>query len=1057
MPQVRSGFRVPALSAMTLALVLTLTAIAARSAEMKTTILFDIDAQPLSTALIEFSKQSRIQVMSSGEDLSGHMAPAVKGRLTVGEVLDRLLAGTQLHYSSAGDHTITVAPEGKPMHLPGASQTTQDGRQITASNLSVAESVAPLSDTPRAGPPEDSKPKEQLTEIVVTGSYLRRTNTETPSPVQIIGSDEIERSGKTSISDVLRSLSADNSGTLSQAFNQAGAAGGSGISLRGLTVNATLVLVDGHRMTPYPLQDDGQRSFVDLSSLPLAIIDRVEVVKDGASSAYGSDAIAGVVNIILKKSFTGLAISADGGITTRGDGATERAAVTWGAGDLDKDASNFYLSVEYRHQSRIAQSRRGSYLSNLDLRPYGGPDNTGGIISPGNVAPSNFTQTTVGMVAPLSNGAQTGPFQLLPGCTNSNYSGGCTWDKVSQSLIQPDTHGVDATARFTQRFANGWEGRLTASVFESASEQMWNTGPAQVPSTWAGSGNGLVVDQTNPATTQIVLPIGHPDNPFPNSQALLYYTFADVGPEHRTVDTTLEHLVADLHGAIGSWDLSALLGYGHGATDSRYHGWIRASVLDQLLANDTYRVGVNAHLNSPALDAALAPVMPVTATSSLAFASVTATHKLIDLPGGPLDFAIGVEGRHLTADNPAPPYTASGDIVSFGAGFSSGTETVKAAYTELVAPIARWLEIDASGRYDYYTSNLNAFTPKFGVKWTPLSMLAVRGTFSRGFRVPGIAERGTARSAGATLGPVDPVRCPVTQLASDCNGAEIGLLSVSNPNLRPEQSRSYTLGLVLEPIRQVNLSLDYFNIRRDGDIIFSTAAGGVPTRGAPQAAYPNLSGPYIFEMAPYINALFTRTAGIDADLRTKINFNGLGDLTLAFTATYLTMFQQDVPVSFPGGSIQPVLASYVGTVGPTVISGEVGTPRTRGTIQLAWQRGDFTVGSFVNYHSGMKAVDQSLPSFVPDPANPGKSLIAFPCLTPINPTSCHIASFTTTDFFFQYNLNERMVLHFELANAFDRIAPLNTVSYGGVNYNPSLDQAGAVGRYVQLGVRYKVY
>lgn len=109
----------------------------------------------------------------------------------------------------------------------------------------------------------------------------------------------------------------------------------------------------------------------------------------------------------------------------------------------------------------------------------------------------------------------------------------------------------------------------------------------------------------------------------------------------------------------------------------------------------------------------------------------------------------------------------------------------------------------------------------------------------------------------------------------------------------------------------------------------------------------------------------------------------------------------------------------------------------------------------MNYHSGLKAIDQSLPSFVAGPNNPGKSIATYPCLTPINPSSCRIASFTTIDFFAHYDWSDHLGVNFELANAFDRIAPLNTVSYGGVNYNPSLDQAGAVGRYAQLGVRYK--
>ncbi len=146
---------------------------------------------------------------------------------------------------------------------------------------------------------------EPLATVIVTGSYLRRTDTETPAPLQVITSEEIEKSGKQTISDVIRGVSADNSGTLTQNFSGALAGGASGVSLRGLTLDATLVLIDGHRMAPYPLADDGQRPFVDLSSLPMSMVERVEVLKDGASAIYGSDAIAGVVNIILKPQFRG--------------------------------------------------------------------------------------------------------------------------------------------------------------------------------------------------------------------------------------------------------------------------------------------------------------------------------------------------------------------------------------------------------------------------------------------------------------------------------------------------------------------------------------------------------------------------------------------------------------------------------------------------------------------------------------------------------------------------------------------------------------------------------
>src|SRR6202789_254759 len=165
----------------------------------------------------------------------------------------------------------------------------------------------------------------ELQEIVVTGSLIKRTDTETPSPVQIITDQDLKNSGYTNVVDVLRNLSANGSGTLNQGFGQAFAAGGSGIALRGLSVGDTLTLIDGERMVSYPLSDDGERSFVDVSAIPINAVEGIDVLKDGASAGYGAEAMAGVVNIKLKKSYVGAEFTAEAGSTQHGDGTTEHA------------------------------------------------------------------------------------------------------------------------------------------------------------------------------------------------------------------------------------------------------------------------------------------------------------------------------------------------------------------------------------------------------------------------------------------------------------------------------------------------------------------------------------------------------------------------------------------------------------------------------------------------------------------------------------------------------------------------------------------------------------
>ena len=196
--------------------------------------------------------------------------------------------------------------------MPGAMRLSHELRRLitasaAASTLFAISAHAQTSTAAAQGP--------ELQEIVVTGSLIKRTDTETPSPVQIITDQDLKNSGYTNVVDVLRNLSANGSGTLSQGFGQAFAAGASGIALRGLSVGDTLTLIDGERMVSYPLSDDGERSFVDVTAIPFNAVESVEVLKDGGSAVYGADAIAGVVNVKLKKTYVGAEFTMEMGTT----------------------------------------------------------------------------------------------------------------------------------------------------------------------------------------------------------------------------------------------------------------------------------------------------------------------------------------------------------------------------------------------------------------------------------------------------------------------------------------------------------------------------------------------------------------------------------------------------------------------------------------------------------------------------------------------------------------------------------------------------------------------
>ena len=985
---------------------------------------FAIQRQDATTALPELSSQSGVQLVFPYDQLHGVSVGPLIGNFTTGEALERLLRGTGLeaHRDSSGIYLVVRAKE--RMQPPAAA--------------------------PSSGPPSEavavSAPLETVT---VTGSNIRRAEGESPSPVQIIRTEDIERRGITSVGDAIRALPADNSGTLLQAFSGALAGGAAGVSLRGLTVDATLVLVDGHRMAPYPLADDGQRPFVDLASLPLGVVDHVEILKDGASAIYGSDAIAGVVNIIFKRTFTGLELTANTGASYRGDGLSDRMSALYGVGDLATDGHNSYVSIEYRHQDPIAQTSRGAYLNELDLRSLGGRDlRSGTILLP---PPNNFAFTTPGMVAPVQAG-QAGKFYLLPGCApqDLNYSGGCTWNSNSYRQIQPGTSGFNITGRHTRQLGP-WQGSLTASVFQSSAEQ-YNNPPTHIPNTWVGAASGALVDQTNPATTPILLGPTHPDNPFnPASPyfaaaaayygpafaryvhlpALLYASLTDLGPQHSLFRTDIVRLIADLRGPVGDWDVATASGYIRAATHITYRGFVRASALNAALANSSYRVGENAYLNSPSLDANLVPETSDTAVSALSFVSLDATRVLDSMAGGPLSVAAGAELRRQTSDNPGQPYATGGDIIDAGSSYARGVQTVSAAYLELSAPLLKDVELDAAARADYYHGTGLSLTPKVAAKWTLLPQVALRGTFAGGFRAPGPAENGVGSTGTVTTAPIDVLRCPFTNLPSDCGQTTVAVLSRTNPELRPERSHSYTLGLVLQPGAGTKLSVDYFHIRRDDEIVTEPLGLATPVRGAQQPG-TRFPGPIIYYNEPYVNASSSTTAGLDIDLHSGFPLAG-GTISAGASGTYLTSSQQQI------GS---ATYHYAGTVGPTAVGAAVGTPRARVTGSLVWERGPLSFGSAINYHGGMKAVDEST-------SGPSVCLQ----LSQGNP-HCYVASFTTADMFGQFQWSARLRTTLSVINVMNRPPPLNTATYGGQNYNPSLDQAGAIGRYFELTLRY---
>ncbi|SFF33429.1 iron complex outermembrane recepter protein [Dyella marensis] len=898
--------------------------------------------------------------------------------------------------------------------------------------------------TPPPPPPPQDQAK-QLQTITVTGSAVPRIDVETPSPVTVLTAQQIQRSGMTTVSDVVRSISADNSGSIPNAFANGFAAGSSGVALRGLTVNSTLVLVDGHRAASYPVADDGQRSFVDLNTIPLAAVDRIEVLKDGASSLYGADAIAGVVNIILKPNYKGVEGTVDVGTSQHGGGFTRKATLLAGAGDLEKDGHNGYIAIQYQKDNPIWLRQRGFPFNTQDLRSIGGPDLNIG-------QPGQRTGSVYGSVTP---GSLTRPGDITSGTPNAgalaqplrpcgSNSIGVTDDTGSyceqnfQSLygqVQPAMEQGGIYGRFTMKINDTTRAYISASYFEA---KTWVPGlPRQVQSS------------TPHNTNNIALPPGNPSNPFPNDYALINYAFGDMANGFN-YDNHNARIVGGVSGAFGEWNYDVTAVINHDWLDTKQYGFISYAALLDAINNGTYNFA-NPAANSARVRSALAPGYDKTSTSDLDSLDLAANRSLWDMAGGPLGFAVGAQFRHESIDDPTlnPDFEFQG----LGNAHTKGSRNVSAGYVEFNAPLLETLEMDVSGRLDHYSDVGSHFTPKIGIKWKPFDWVALRGTYSKGFRAPSFSENGSSSSQGFInhTPPADFIAAHGGSGNGYVNQYALSLATLANKDIKPEKARNYTLGVLVQPTNWLNVSVDYFNIKKENVIGPADASAALANyyAGLPQApgvvVIPDTPDPLHPNALPrpaeidslYINATSLKTTGIDVDLQAHFDFNHDMHYISQFSGTQIFNWT----LTLPDGTKQ----QFVGTHGPYQLSSGAGTPRRRMSWANTFVWGPATITGTLYHVSGMDnyALDAGT-----DPSN---------CLSVI-PVSCHIGSFTYMDLTGSYQINDHIAVTASVMNLFDRKAPFDPSNYagGGANYNPTYAQAGLVGRFYNLGVKLKL-
>jgi iron complex outermembrane receptor protein len=742
------------------------------------TVAFDIRPGSLDAALIAFATQSGRQLVYSPSLVAGRQSAGLRGRFTPEAALERLVEGGAIEVRRRGDKAFVLK-----------------ARKLGAVPAASFEPQSPLSGV--------DDPSNQLSEIVVTGSLIRGP-ARGASPVVTVSRDDLDRTGKSTVADMLTDLPQAFGGNASADTNLANTDGSganptvsTGINLRGLGASATLVMVNGRRMAGSGLKGD----FADISTVPTAAVDRVEVLLDGASALYGSDAVGGVVNVILRKDFDGTETRARVGAATAGGAFERQFAQTVGK---SWDTGHALISYEHWRRDRVASADR-AYAADADLRPLGGTDHRFFYSHPGNIlvlTGGSYVPTWAIPAGQLGTGLTPASFQA----GKVNYE-----NQRAQSDILPEQNRNAVYAAFGQQVAPGLE--LSGDL---------RLGRRKFGFALPGSVNIITVTRANP---YFVSPNGATSN-------VIGYSFTDeLGPLRARGDSTSvgASLGADVD-LSRTWRASFYGAYAQDVTRRDSTGRLNTRFLNEALgslADDpatAYSAPRDGYFNPygdtgtnsrAVLDFIGSGYLLTRYVSTVKTLNAQADGTLLTLPGGPVKLAFGGQYREEHFDTRTIAMTSR--VTPSTTKTGPFDRKILAGFAELRAPLVgpgnarpgiQRLELSLAGRIEHYDDVGTTRNPKIGVVWSPVEAVNVRASYGTSFRAPSLPEIFQVQDGGPTF------------LAQGATTRLVFIRFGGNLDLQPESAKSWTAGIDYSSrsLPGLKLSATWFETRFDGQI-----------------------------------------------------------------------------------------------------------------------------------------------------------------------------------------------------------------------------------------------
>jgi len=748
---------------------------------------------------------------------------------------------------------------------------------------------------------------QQLERVEITGSALRKVDAETALPITVLKAEDLVQAGVTTVEQALERISA-NQATLGSAQEVGVFTGGKAeASLRGLGGKRTLVLLNGRRLANHAY-DAGA---ADLNAIPLSAVQRIEVLRDGASALYGTDAIGGVINIILKQDHQGLEVAARAQLPAHANGDSHGASVVAGVGSLAREGFNFFGALDYRKQDALLATDRG--FSATGVRPDRNRSRVSGITFPGAINGFNPSLPNCSAPSSIPNSAGTA----------------CVYDFIRDIDIVPKAEQYSLTLK-----GSGQVGASVVSLEYLRAEKLSEHRLAATPVI-------MRMAATNP-----FFPVGAPttdiDPVTAGTQAggVVNWRTVPAGKRVRENETVHERTVLNMQGTLSDdWDYRAGLWNSQNVSEDRFlDGYINYGLLQAGLgitydpSGAVIDTPANAVINpfGPQTDAGMAAInaSKILGTALKAKGEVNGldlrlARDVTQLPGGPLTAAMGVEFRKeqfvFDLQDIAPQAFGSGLELAQD---TSGSRHVNAGFAELGIPIQPNLEATLQARMDQYSDSGSTFNPKLGMRWQPGPKVLLRGSYNTGFRAPTLYEIYQPQQLSFTVGGYnDPLLCPGGTAVGGASAGVVcgqqvlqrfgGPVGYGQPAgaLEPEKARTYNLGILLEPQPGTAIGVDlwWITLRDTVSQLSESTVFQDPSKYtarivrcsqltvAERAAIPVCLNYPAFDPIAYIdvpteNLGKTRTNGADLSVSHRFTATPYGRFSVSLDGTYVNTY-----------------------------------------------------------------------------------------------------------------------------------------------------------------------